>query len=95
MENELFSLNQNKNRYFDVHMDFLTLCTWIYKIEQYLILFQSMNQVLQLLDANKIVFPTILPPLTAAFWWNILIQRNAAPTSFVEFEGMVHNEIVP
>lgn len=86
---------QEQVLYFDVQMDFLTFCVWIHKIEQYLTLFLFTSLVVQLLVANKIVISSTLPPVTAAFRWYFLVQSNEVPTSFVEFNGVVQNEIVP
>lgn len=89
------NLKPNKPEAYDGRRDFLVVSTWLYKVEQYLVLMQLNNPAAQLLEANRILYASTFLTGTAAVWWYTLVQSNTVPTTWDQFKAKVVAEFVP
>lgn len=89
------SLKPNKPEVYDGKRDFLVVNTWLYKVEQYLVLVQLSNPAAPLTDANRITYASTFLTGTAAVWWYTVVQANLAPTTWDTFKAAVVSEFVP
>ena len=88
-------LKPNKPEPYNGKRDFLVVNTWIYKLEQYMLLLQVNNPTQPLSEANKIMFASTFLTGTASVWWFTLVQSNAMPTTWEDFKATLSREFVP
>ena len=85
----------NKPGDFDERRDRLVVHAWLYQVSQHLSLVQVASPELDLGDATKIGFASMLLKGTAASWWYVLVQSQQIPATWQEFEAAVRAEFVP
>jgi len=88
------SLKPNKPSTYDGKRDELSVRTWLYQIQQYLMLTEVGNGQ-ELTDQVKIAFATSYMTSTAATWWYTLVSSNTAPQTWQDFEIAVTQEFIP
>lgn len=89
------TLKPNKPEPFGGKRDFLTVNTWLYKVEQYLALVQISNPAAPLTEGNRIMYASTLLTGTAAVWWYTVVQSNLSPGTWIELKAAVVREFVP
>lgn len=89
------NLKPNKPEPYDGKRDYLVVNTWLYKVEQYLVLAQLSNPGVPLTEANRILYASTFLTSTAAVWWYTLVQANTVPATWQEFKAKVIAEFVP
>lgn len=89
------NLKPNKPESYDGRRDFLVVNTWLYKVEQYLVLVQLSNPGVQLTEGNRILYASTFLTGTAAVWWYTLVQSKWPPTTWEQFKAKVVAEFVP
>ena len=72
-DNPSFKMRPNKTDNYEGKRNFLSVQTWIYKIEQYLLLIQASQPDCQMTDTNRIMFATTFLAKTAAIWWYTVV----------------------
>lgn len=88
-------LKPNKPDPYDGLRDFLIVNTWLYKMEQYLVILQLGNPGQVLSEANKIVYTSTFLTGTAAVWWYTIVQASQVLTTWSDFRKKVVTEFVP
>lgn len=96
-ESNLGSINirPNKPDTFDGKRDFLSVSTWLFKVQQYLSLIVLSNPNSVISDDNRIMFASSFMTGTAASWWYTIVQSGRTPSSWEQFRMLVLNEFVP
>ena len=89
------SLKPNKPESYGGTRDYLVVNTWIYKVEQYLILIQLSNPAAPLTDANRMIYASKFLTGTAAVSWYTLVHTHQAPATWEDFRAAVAAEFVP
>lgn len=89
------SLKPNKPETYDGKRDFLTVNTWLYKVEQYLTLIHLTNPGTPLNDASRVMYASTFLTGTAAVWWHTVVQVNQTPATWAEFKELIVKEFVP
>eukprot|EP00171_Calliarthron_tuberculosum_P018338 IDg18338t1 len=89
------NLKPNKPEPYEGNRDYLVVNTWLYKVEQYLVLVQLCNPGVPLTEENKILYASTFLTSTAAVWWYTLVQANTVPATWQEFKAKVIAEFVP
>lgn len=92
---ESFNLRPNRPEKYNGKRDFLTLNTWIYKVDQYLSLSQISNPGADISEDAKTMFAASFLTETAAVWWFTLVQNNATPNTWQGFKQALLNEFIP
>ena len=88
-------LEPKKPESFDGRCDYLMVNTWLYKMEQYLVLLQLFNPVTPLSDNNKMTYAAMFFSSTAAISWYTVVQANKVPITLNGFRKLVVAEFVP
>lgn len=96
-ESNLGSINlrPNKPDAFDGRRDYLTVNTWLFKVQQYLQLSALSGANAEITDESRIMFASSYLTSTAASWWYTVIQAGRTPTTWEEFRSMILSEFVP
>lgn len=89
------NLKPNKPETFDGRRDFITVSSWLFKVEQYLSLTQLSNPAAPISDQNRIAFASSFLTSTAASWWFTIVQSNQVPSSWNNFRTLLLQEFVP
>ena len=85
----------NKPGDFDVRRDRLVVDAWPHQVSQYRSLVEVASPELDLIDATKISFASMLLKGTAASWWYVLVQPQQIPATWQAFEAAVRAEFFP
>jgi len=91
----LINLRPNPPEKYGGKRKYLAVCTWVYKMEQYLNLMQMMAPGVVLNDNNRITYATSFLIDTAAVWWFTKVQANSIPTTWQQFVMELKAEFVP
>lgn len=89
------NLKPNKPDTYDGRRDFLTVNTWIYKVEQFLNLSQLSSPETLITDLNRIQFASSYLTGNAAVWWFNVVNGVDAPTSWEGFRTKLVEEFIP
>ena len=75
---------------YDGRRDYLSVNTWLYKLEQYLSILMVLNPSLTRMSENgRVMLASTFLTGTAAVWWHTIVQMNKTPTTWDEFKSMV------
>ena len=85
----------NKPGDFDGRRERFFVDAWLYQVSQYHRLVQVASLELDLSDATKIGFASMLLKGTAASWWYVLVQSQQIPVIWQDLEAAVRAEVVP
>lgn len=88
---ESVNLRPNRPDKYNGKRDFLTIITWIYKVDQYFSLSQIANPGADILEDAKIMFAASFLTKTAAVWCFTLVQSNSTPTTWKGFKQALLN----
>lgn len=88
-------LNPNRPEPYGGRRDYLVVSTWLYNMEQYLLIVQLVNPNSMLSDGNRIIYASPFFTGTAPVWWYTIVQSNEFPTTSEKFEKRLISEFVP
>lgn len=89
------NLKPNKPETYDGRRDFLAVNTWLFNVEQYLLLSQLSNPNVPIADESRIRFASSYLKGTASVWWFNLFSAGIIPATWNEFKAAVIREFVP
>lgn len=95
INHQAITLRPKQPETYEGKRDFLTVNTWIYKLEQYIALQAVVNPTLDFNDGNKILFATTFLSGSAAIWWYSTVRANQAPITWDGFKNALVAEFVP
>lgn len=75
--------------------DYLSVSTWIFKMEQYFHLVGMFKPGMLATDASRIMFASTFLVESAAIWWFTLAQTNTTPDTWTKFCDAIRSEFVP
>jgi hypothetical protein len=89
------NLKPVKHGSYEGKRDSLNLETWLYQVEQYLVLVQIGAPSTPINDVTKISYASSLFTQTAATWWYRFVQAGNVPGNWEAFKISVRTEFVP
>lgn len=75
--------------------DFLAINTWLYKVEQYLLLIQIGASQGNLSEGHKVMFASTFLTKNATVWLYTLVLGNKVPQCWEDFKKAIQSEFVP